>query len=236
MSPGQIVRQPLTLLFLAMTGVFLLLVLTSPELWLRLAAKEGPFEHAGHVALGGSLLLWVALAAKTSGRARVLATLVTLYLAFAFLEEIDWGHVYGADLGHGLIAHLSGGSTNLHNAQKSHASLATWALFWMSFPMALFFGMPLLPSARARSFWQSCAPASSRAIEGVPFFAAALLTLLLDGLPLLRLRLGYEPRAGAGDPIGGPLGWFQIAFYAAWALVAFRALREQVTLSRGDTS
>lgn len=226
MSPREIVRQPFAVVFAAMLFAYLGLVLAAPELWLRLAAKEGPIEHAGHAALGVALALWLWLGQRASGRGRALALGVVAYLSLAWLEEIDWGQVYGVDLGHSLVARLTAGSPNFHNAQQSHASLAGWSVVWMSAPMLVFFGLPLAPFGRLRAAWARLAPVSSRATEGLLFFAAALLTVLVDGLPLLSSRLGYVPRTGAGDPIGAPLGFFQIAFYLAWALVALRALRQ----------
>lgn len=226
MTPRELARQPFARVFAAMIAAHFALVLALPELWLRLAAKEGPFEHAGHLALGGALLLWLWLGARASGRPRALALGVVAYLTLAGLEEIDWGQVYGVDLGHGLVARWTGGSPNFHNAQRSHASLAAWSVLWMSAPMAVFFGLPLVPLGSVRALWARFAPASSRAPEGLLFFVAAFLSVVIDGLPLLERRLGYVPRAGAGDPIGAPLGFFQIAFYLAWALVALRALRE----------
>jgi hypothetical protein len=91
--------------------------------------------------------------------------------------------------------------------------------------MLLFFGLPALPWGRLAERLSRAAPATALRVEGVAFVAAAVLTVLIDGLPLLEKRLGYLPRAGAGDPIGAPLGFFQMAFYLAFALVARRALR-----------
>ncbi len=233
MRPRELLRQPFAVLFAAMVLAYLGVALALPELWLRLAAKEGPIEHAGHLALGGAALLWLWLGTRAAGRARALALGVVAYLLLAGLEEIDWGQVYGVDLGHGLVARWTGGSPNFHNAQHSHSSLATWSVLWMSAPMALFFGLPLLPLGRVRAFWAGFSPVSSRLAEGLSFFGAACLTAVIDGLPLLERRLGYVPRAGSGDPVGGPLGFFQIAFYLAWVLVALRALGE---LRRGPSA
>lgn len=223
MTPRELARQPFSRLFVGMLAAYFAVVLATPELWLWLAAKEGPFEHLGHMALVVAVALWVGVALRAARRPRALAIGVALYLGLALLEEIDWGAVYGVDLGHSLVARLTGGSPNFHNAQKSHASLAGWSVAWMSAPMLLFFGLPLTPLSK---LWRGLAPAASLAVEGASFLAAALLTVLVDGLPLLERRLGYVPRAGAGDPIGAPLGFFQIAFYVAWALVAWRALRQ----------
>ncbi len=217
---------PFAKLFTAMVAMYFAVVLAAPELWLRLAAKEGPIEHAGHLLLALTTTLWLWVAARAAGAARGLAMAVVVYLTATFQEEIDWGAVYGLDLGHSLVATITGGSPNFHNAQATHASVLGWALIWMSSPMVLFFGLPLLPFARVRALWARCSPASSHTVEGVSFFVAAIVTVVIDGLPLLERGLGYVPRAGAGDAIGGALGFFQVAFYAAWALVAIRALRE----------
>ncbi|MBI3207000.1 MAG: hypothetical protein HYZ29_36015 [Myxococcales bacterium] len=221
---AKALRTPFAWLFAAMLAAYLGVVLTAPELWLRLAAKEGPFEHAGHLTLAVALALWIGLVARSKGPARVLSTCVSAYLVFALLEELDWGAVYGLDLGHSLIARWTGGSPNLHNAQWKHGSLLGWSVAWMGAPMGCYFGLPLVPLVRVRRLWERCAPAGSQPMEGALFLGAALLTIWVDGLPLLERGLGYVPRTGAGDPIGQPLGFFQIAFYAAWALVAQRAL------------
>lgn len=223
---AKALRTPFAWVFVAMVAAYLGVVLAAPELWLWLAAKEGPLEHAGHLALAAALALWLGVVVRSTGPARGLAVCVSAYLSFALFEEIDWGAVYGLDLGHSLIARWTGGSPNLHNAQWKHASLLGWSVVWMGAPMGLFFALPLVPLGRVRRLWQRCAPASSQPTEGALFLIAALLTTCIDGLPLLERGLGYVPRAGAGDPIGGPLGFFQIAFYAAWALVAWRALGE----------
>ncbi|MBK7584782.1 MAG: hypothetical protein IPI67_31910 [Myxococcales bacterium] len=226
MSPREILRHPLTRVFGAMLGFYLGLVLLTPGLWLRLAAKEGPLEHVGHVVVVAALGLWCVVAARAGGRARGLAIAAAVYLTLVVLEEIDWGEVYGVDLGHSLVARLTHGSPNFHNAQLSHGSLLGWSVVWMSGPMIVFFALPLAPFQSWRRFWASFDPAASTLIEAVVFFGAAAASVLIDGLPLLERRLGYVPRAGAGDPIGAPLGLFQITFYVAWWLVAWRALRE----------
>lgn len=221
-----LVDLPFAKLFAAMVATYFTLVLAAPELWLRLAAKEGPIEHAGHLLLALTIASWIWVGVRAAGAARGLAVGVVVYLTATLQEEIDWGAVYGLDLGHSLVASITRGSPNFHNAQTAHASVLGWAVVWLSAPMLVFFGFPLLPLARARSLRARCSPACASVSEGVSFFVAAIATVVIDGLPLLERRLGYVPRVGGGDAIGGALGFFQMAFYAAWALVALRALRE----------
>ncbi|MFO0571239.1 MAG: hypothetical protein U0263_36755 [Polyangiaceae bacterium] len=156
-------------------------------------------------------------------RARLLAVLATSYLSLALLEEIDWGAVYGWDLGHVTVERLTHGSPNFHNAQLTHSSLLGWSVVWMSAPMIAFFGAPLVPVPRWQRLWRSLSPAATTPVEGLVFLTAAVVSVGVDGLPLLERRLGYVPRAGAGDPVGAPLGFFQIFFYLAWLFVAWRA-------------
>jgi hypothetical protein len=177
-----------------------------------------------------ALLLWVRLASRRTGHAlgsRILAVTVCGFLVFALLEEIDWGAVYGVDLGYSWVARLTGGSVSFHNAQRTHVGLLTWVLPWMTAPMLLYFAAPLVPIARLGQRWESWAPTRATRSEGLLFFAGAVLTVCVDSVPLVRWRMGSDPRAPGGDPIGSPLGLYQAGFYLLWALVALRALRER---------
>lgn len=216
-------RHPLTKLYLGALAGHFSLVLAAPELWLRLAAKEGPFEHVGHAVLLLAALGWLRASVRNRARARLLAIMATSYLVLALLEEVDWGAVYGWNLGHATVERLTHGSPNFHNAQTTHSSLFGWSVVWMSGPMVAFFGAPLVPLPGWRRLWRSCSPVATTPVEGLVFLAAAVISVVVDGLPLLEHRLGYVPRAGAGDPIGAPLGFFQIFFYFAWLFVAWRA-------------
>jgi len=228
--------HPFSFVFGGAVALYVALVLAAPEVWLRLASKEGPLEHLGHATLLAAIGLWTAVALRLGTKrraARWLAAAVAAYLVFALMEEIDWGDVYSLDLGHRWVAELTNGSSNFHNAQARHGSLLGWALFWMSAPMAAFFAAPLLPSRWWTNRWNRAAPARSLPVEGVLFFAAAALTVTIDSVPLLRWRLGFDPVAGRGQPIGAPLGLLQATLYVLWALVGYRALTERQAQTPG---
>lgn len=229
MRARQALRHPFSVAFGAAVGLYVGLALVAPETWLKLASKEGPLEHLGHALMLSALGVWAAVAASSFRERRAaagVAAVVTTYLAFALMEEVDWGAVYGLDLGHRFIASLTGGSENFHNAQRAHGSVFAWALVWMSAPMAAYFAAPLIPLRAWKRRWERAAPARSLPLEGVLFFAAAAASVAIDSVPLLRWRLGFQPRAGAGDPIGAPLGLLQATFYLLWLSVALRALSE----------
>ena len=155
---------PFAKLFTAMVAMYFAAVLAAPELWLRLAAKEGPIEHAGHLLLALTTTLWLWLAARAAGAASGLAMAVVVYLTATFQEEIDWGAVYGLDLGHSLVASMTGGSPNFHNAQATHASVLGWARGLDEQPDGAVLWASLAAISRlVRALWARCSPASSHA-------------------------------------------------------------------------
>lgn len=219
MSLRELARQPYAWALGLCVSIHVLGVLVAPHLWLRLSNKESVFEHLGHATLALACVVWLWAARRTRRDALVVVALVSAYLAFCLLEEIDWGEVYGIDLGYTQLTKWTGGP-NLHNAPALEHTLLGWSLLWMTAPMVAYFSTGLLPrtrlsnvlATRAETFW---------------FGATVLVSALFDGLHLLHWRLGYVPRAPAGGSLGDALGWFQIAFYLLWVLVGIRLGREQ---------
>ncbi len=221
-SVRELARHPHFWVLALSVAVHLTGVLVVPELWLRWSGKESAFEHFGHAALALAAGAWLAVFARIP-KHRLFTACVCLYLAFCLLEEIDWGAVYGVDLGYTRIQSWSGGSQSLHNARVLERGPLGWILLWMTVPMVAYFGSGLLPQARLGSLG-AVLPTS---VEAVLFGATVVVSIVFDGLHLLHRRLGYVPRAPAGGSLGDALGWFQITFYVLWILVGVRILREK---------
>lgn len=126
------------LVVLVAAAAFTGLALAAPALAALWLAKEGPVEHASHLVLLLAALAWLALAFRTTARARLLAVLITLFLAFVLAEELDWGAVYGwGDAGAAIARSV--GHRNLHNAVRG----ASYLLF--AVPLAAYFAWPAPP-------------------------------------------------------------------------------------------
>jgi hypothetical protein len=98
---------------------FVILAGLDPAAAARLAAKEGPLEHASHGVLVVALCGWIVAAWRARGDAHRLERRVCIGLALAcaliLAEELDWGRVYGVE----PVAHVLAAATgrpNLHNA------------------------------------------------------------------------------------------------------------------------
>jgi hypothetical protein len=202
--------------------VHVLGVMLVPELWLELSGKEATFEHLGHAVIFLSALAWLRVTRRREGAPRWISTLVSVYLGFCLLEEVDWGAVYGIDLGYTRIQRWTSGSPNLHNAPALERGPLGWSVVWLSLPMVVYFLAGLWTRARTGSL-ASVLPTKS---ESILFLSTVLVSVVFDGLHLLHWRLGYVPRAETGGRLGDALGWFQIAFYVLWILVALRLATE----------
>lgn len=213
MSRQPLARQPYAWVLGLCVLVHVLGVLVAPHAWLWLSGKESVFEHLGHAVLLVACGAWAWVVHRSARRERIVALLVTTYLVFCFLEEIDWGNVYGIDLGYTRIEHWTG-SPNLHNARALEHTILGWSLSWMTLPMVGYFATGLLRRVR----WTVLATPT----ETLWFIATVVVSALFDSIHLLHWRLGYVPRAPAGGSLGDALGWFQIAFYFLWLLVGVR--------------
>jgi hypothetical protein len=220
-SLHKLARQPYAVALGLCVGIHVIGVLVAPGLWLRLSDKESVFEHLGHAVLALACVVWVLVSVCARRGALVIAGLVTAYLLFCLLEEIDWGAVYGIDLGYSRIQRWTGGP-NLHNARALEHTAFGWSLPWMSAPMLAYFASGFVPRARLGTL----AAVLSTRVETFWFVLTVVVSAAFDGLHLLHWRLGYVPRAPAGGSLGDALGWFQIAFYLLWVLVGLRIRRE----------
>ena len=218
----ELARQPYAWALGLCVTIHVLGVLVAPNFWLRLADKESVFEHLGHAVLAIACVVWLLVSLGTRRGALVVAWLMSAYLLFCLLEEIDWGEVYGIDLGYSQMEKWTGGSPNLHNARGLEHTAFGWSLPWMSAPMLAYFASGLVPRPRLGTL----ATVLSTRAETFWFTVTVLVSAAFDGLHLLHWRLGYVPRAPAGGSLGDALGWFQIAFYLLWVLVGLRIQRE----------
>ena len=207
-------RHPFAVALLLGALTYGLAVLIAPELVRWAFVKEGPVEHASHVVLLAALVLFARAAWRNRGGARALAVAMVLYLAFLLLEEIDWGVVYGVDLG-GSALQARFGVPNLHNAQPDPPTMFLSVLFWMAVPILLFAGLGLTGRL---------APVAPLRAEGIALFAGMVLTVVFDSARLLELRLGDA--IPQGSPESSAMGFFQTLLYGMLAAVAWRAGRK----------
>jgi len=204
-------------------------VVTAPEAVRDLeCSPEGPIEHASHVVLLAVLALFVAAAAaarrRAAGRAPfACAVLWCVYLGLLLLEEIDFGRLYGVDLGHSFLQRTLG-APNLHNAPGRASSLIGWAQVWIAAPMAGYFLAALIPSPAFRRRLERLAPFAPVMADALLFLALACLAVALDSVKPLDLRLGAGSPAATACP-HSPLPLFQLLAYVLIGIVAGRALR-----------
>jgi len=219
----SVLASPLVALQVVAVVSYLLMVAFAPELLLRMLAHEGPVEHVGHLVLLLALLAWLVLAEccivmdGVRFGATALPMIVTICLVFLFLEDIDWGAVYGVDLGYSLVRELTGGSSNFHDAMDGSELLAG-VLLWMLLPLVLVFSVGLIPLRGLRARWDRLAPVRPTWDESVRFWLIGVLALVTSSVDLLPER---EPGAAPASA----LTFFEIACFALWASVALRATR-----------
>ena len=207
-------KHPALWIFLAGAVAYVAFTSLFPEVALPWHRHEGPIEHAGHLVLYVALFAWArAITRALRVGMRVLPVVIALYLAFLTLEEIDFGHAYGVNLGATWIRSITGGSPNFHNAQDGHSGMLGWALTWIMLPLVAYFAMGLR-TKRTSCIW----PTRS---ESFVFGALCVLTLFLDGLSPLRWSIDIPP-----DHAEGPLGYLQSFHFAFWAFVGARVHRD----------
>jgi hypothetical protein len=178
---------PRTLAVAVASAVVLAIAAASPTTALAWLAKEGPIEHASHVALAAAAVAWARAATGRTGGERALAAALAGFCALVLAEEIDWGAVYGwPALGERLAAVF--GHRNMHNAGRG----SSYLLF--ALPLGVYFlapGTGMRPGPLAPVRDERCA----FALIGALFFAGnlsasweravqELLELLLYGLLL----------------------------------------------------
>lgn len=108
---------------------------------------EGWLEHASHLVLLAALVAWgIGLARLPAGLAPALGVLFWAWLCFALLEEVDYGQVYGVDLGYRWLEQQTG-YPSLHHSRGQPATMLqdrlllvagpgiTWALSGLVGPL-----------------------------------------------------------------------------------------------------
>ncbi len=210
------IRHPFGGLLVGGSLAYALAVLLAPRVVIWGFHKEGPVEHASHLVLLVAIGLFAYAATRTAGPARALAIAMTAYLGFLMLEEIDYGLVYGVDLG-GEALRARFGVPNLHNAQRDPPTMLLSVQLWMAAPILAFAGLGLWTGG-AR-----LAPVAPLRGEGIGILAGAVLTAAFDSARLLAWRLGDPALARA--PESSAMGFFQTLLYGMLAWVAWRAGR-----------
>jgi hypothetical protein len=165
--------HPIIVVNLGVTALYVLThVLLTDEFARIRAIKEGPIEHVSHAALLVALVLWVMAARGLSGSARTLAAFVVAYVAFLFVEEIDWGLVYGVDIGFQRLV----GLPSFHQTTWRNEHIWQDKLYWIGAPLLLYFGLPRLrwlggKLARFEPTWPSARESVAFAIVLITFMA-----------------------------------------------------------------
>jgi hypothetical protein len=191
--------HPVILFNFGLAAVFLLATVFAGDAFMALRQEEEGFiEHVSHLALLVALFFW-AVAARSlrgSGRARALAWGVFAYVALLLVEEIDWGLVYGVDIGFKRVF----GLTSFHQTTWRNDYVWQDKLYWFGAPMALFFLAPWLGKMVA-----SFHPAAATRRDSVAFAVVLATFLVIDSLH------------------SHAISTFQAAMYAVLAWVGARA-------------
>jgi hypothetical protein len=138
----RIAKHPIVLLNAAATLLYLLANLLFPRLFFDLRAwREGPIEQVSHLVLGIALAAWIWAVWRQRGAGRALAIGVTTYTLFLLGEEIDWGAIYGVDVGLERLI----GLPSFHQSQWRSHYFWEDKLYWIGTPLVLYFLLPSLP-------------------------------------------------------------------------------------------
>ncbi len=224
-------NHPLLWLALGTTLVYLIAVASVPRVVESLVVVDGPIEDLGHVVLLLAIAAWATLARRLGREQHPASKLVlgiVLYLVFIEMEEINWGDVYGLDLGASLVTRLVG-TTTFHRAYHN-AYYANLLGVIIASPIAVYFALGLF-RRRAAGWLTGMTPASPLRVESILFFTVAILAQVLDAIPLLEWRMG-KPTSQWG--LDSPLGLFQALIYTLLCMVALRALRSHAASPGGD--
>ena len=204
---------------------FVTVSLAAPRLAARLTVAEGPIEHFGHVLLLAVVLTWIVAAghalrngAKTTPAARALCVFMPVYLGAILMDEIDWGAVYGWDLGATTVRELTG-QPNLHRFLLLPDFDGIALIIWGT-PMFGFFALGLAERPK------SCVPVRPTFVEGALFYVSCTIGFALNTFPLIELRLGQPVPMIFGYCTRCPAGLFQAVGYALLGVVAVRVIRD----------
>lgn len=179
--------HPLGLVWAGVTAMVVAVAALRPS-WFELArlGQEGPVEHLAHLVLLVAAVAWGACFAavmRAPGPRRLAAALVTVYVALLFVEEIDWGAVYGlgyfSDGLHDMV-----GLHSLHQNRARPDSMFGDKLLWFAVPSVVWFGVWRLPMAPIRGWSGALVPLTPSPSESRWFFGAIAAYTLLD--PFIR--------------------------------------------------
>lgn len=180
-------RHPVLAVHLAVTIAAVVATALAPEPMGRWTAPdEGPFEQISHVVLLAALVAWVAVAL----RARTALSMGAAgYVGLMMLEEIDWGAVYGVNLGHKALDALLG-IPALHHHQWDADAIWEDKLFWFTIPVLAYFALPFA-LRRRRELLERLAPVAPRPEEGVLLFVVLGTYMFIDAV-IPRLMCIYQ--------------------------------------------
>ncbi|MEZ4222875.1 MAG: hypothetical protein R3B13_18175 [Polyangiaceae bacterium] len=189
--------HPVIVLDAVVTLAVLIAAQVAPESFLQLRAqREGPLEHVSHVVLLAALGAW-GLAARSLRRpSRGIALAIAAYLLLLLLEEIDWGLVYGIDIG---FEHLFG-VPSFHQTTWKNEHVWQDKLYWFGAPVAAWFSAAWLWEGLRRY-----APAAPTRADSAAFLSILLTFLVVDQL---------HPHV---------IGIYQTVMYALFAWIGWRA-------------
>lgn len=129
---GRSLRHPIAVLNIGATALYLLANALFPKEFFDLRAwREGPIEQVSHAVLLVALIAWLWAVRRRTGTARWIAVVVSLYTLFLLLEEIDWGLVYGVDIGFNRLV----GLPSLHQSQWRPRFFWEDKLYWIGAPL-----------------------------------------------------------------------------------------------------
>lgn len=135
---------------------------------------EGPLEHVSHAALLAAVIAWgVALARLPRPGQQLLAALSMAYAALLLMEEIDYGEVYGVDLGYVWLKARTG-VTGLHHNPGAPVTVLGDRLLLFAVPGILW------ALAGVSGALRGLAPAAPRPEDGAVFLIILGIYLLSD--------------------------------------------------------
>nr|HMR10913.1 hypothetical protein [Polyangiaceae bacterium] len=166
--------HPMILLDLGVTALFLLGTILAHDAFIAARqVPEGAIEQGSHVALLVALGAWVQAVRVLRGRggARGLAAVVTAYVLLLLLEEIDYGLIYGLDIGFKDVF----GVTSFHQTTWKNEYVWQDKLYWFDAPMAAFFAAPFFGRLTERYH-----PAAATRRDSVAFVVVLVTFLVVD--------------------------------------------------------
>ncbi len=164
--------HPVITLNFAITAAFVVAAVFAPDAFLAIRAKrEGPIEHVSHVALLAASVVWLAALRSLRGRKRRFAIGVAGYVLLLLLEEIDWGLVYGLDIGFKNVF----GVPSFHQTTWENEYVWQDKLYWFGAPIALFFVAPWLGR-----WTEGLRPVAPTRADGIVFVVVLATFLVVD--------------------------------------------------------